>query len=45
MKIFLVVSFLVVGFSACASKSHSGSYEQANRASSKAHMELMRDVK
>jgi len=44
MKIFLIAMFVVVGFNACASKSHSGGYGQANRASQQAHQELMRDV-
>jgi len=47
MKIFLMGILVVLGLSACASKStgHDGSYDQANRASEKAQMQLQRDVK
>ena len=45
MKIVFVSVVLFMGFVGCASKSHYGSYDQANRASQKAHMELQRDVK
>ena len=45
MKIVFISLVLFMGFVGCASKSYDGSYNQANRASEKAQMQLQRDVK
>ncbi len=45
MKIVFVSLVLLMGFAGCASKSHYGSYDQANRANDKAQMQLQRDVR
>ena len=47
MKFLIVSLFLLAVFGGCSTShiNHDGSYDQANSASQKAHMELHRDVK